>query len=85
MTLENIIIRSVSFDNGTKEVNIAAAYTGTITLIQDILTVSNIRVALSFFWTKSQKFQFDISAKFSVGDVPIDMRLIRDEQGKPSN
>ena len=82
MTLEHIIIRSVSLNTATKGVEIAASYTGTATLIKDILTVSNIRVGLSFVWTRSQKFTFDIGATFTVGDVPIDLRLIRNEEGK---
>ncbi len=82
MTLEHIIIRSISLDTSTKGVEIAAAYTGKATLIKDILTVSNIRVGLSFVWTRSQKFTFDIGATFAVGSVPIDIRLIRNEGGK---
>ena len=82
MTLEHIIIRSLSLDTATKGVEIAASYTGTATLIKDILTVSNIRVGLSFVWTRSQKFTFDIGATFTVGDVPIDLRLIRNEEGE---
>jgi hypothetical protein len=81
-TLEHIIIRTVSLNTATKGVEIAAAYTGTATLIEDILTVSNIRVELSFVWTRSQKFTFDLAATFSVGSVPIDIRLIRNEEGK---
>jgi hypothetical protein len=82
MTLERIIIRSVSLNTATKQVEMAAAYTGTATLIKDILTVSNIRVSLSFVWTQSQKFTFDIGGTFSIGDVPVNMRLIRNEEGK---
>ena len=82
MTLEHVIIRSVSLNTATKGVEIAAAYTGTATLIKDILTVSNIRVELSFVWTRSQKFTFDLAATFSIGSIPIDMRLIRNEEGK---
>lgn len=82
MTLEYIIIRSISLDTSTKGVEIAAAYTGTATLIKGILTVSNIRVGLSFVWTRSQKFTFDIGATFSIGNVPIDIRLIRNEEGE---
>ncbi|CAB3996011.1 Hypothetical predicted protein [Paramuricea clavata] len=81
MALEHIIIRSVSLNTATKGVEIAAAYTGTATLIKDILTVSNIRVELSFVWTRSQKFTFDLAATFSIGSAPIDMRLIRNDKG----
>ncbi|XP_028405118.1 uncharacterized protein LOC114527617 [Dendronephthya gigantea] len=81
MTLENIIIRSLSLDTSTKGVEIVAAYKGTATLIKDILTLSNIRAGLSFVWTRPQKFTFDIAATFSVGDVPVKVRLIRNEQG----
>ena len=82
MTLEHIIIRSISLDTSTKGVEIAAAYTGTVTLIKDILTLSNVRVGLSFVWTRSQKFTFDIAATFTIGSVPIDLRLIRNEEGR---
>ena len=82
MTLENIIVKSLSLDTSTKGVEISAAYTGTATLIENILTVSNIRISLSFVWTRSQKFQFEISATFAVGEVPIDLTLIRNEKGK---
>ena len=81
MHLEHIIIRSISLDTSTKGVDIAAAYTGTVTLIKDILTMSNVRIGLSFVWTRSQKFTFDIGATFTIGDVPIDLKLIRNEEG----
>ena len=82
MNLEHIIIRSISLDTSTKGVEIAAAYTGTLTLIKDILTLSNARVELSFVWTRPQKFTFDISATFTIGDVPINSRLLRNEKGR---
>jgi hypothetical protein len=69
-------------DTATKQVEIAAAYTGTATLIKDILTLSNIRVELSFVWAQSQTFTFDIGGTFSIGNVPVDVRLIRNEEGK---
>ena len=80
MNLEHIIIRSIHVDIRTKAVELAAAYTGT--LITDILTVSDVRVGLSFVSKRSQKFTFDIRGTFSVGNVPIDMRLIRNEEGR---
>ena len=82
MDLEHIIIRSVHMDIRTEAIELAAAYTGTITLIEDILTVSDVRVGLSFVSRRSQKFTFDIRGTFSVGNVPIDMRLIRNEEGR---
>ena len=82
MNLEHIIIRSISLDTSTKGVEIAAVYTGTLTLIKDILTLSNARVELSFVWTRPQEFTFDISATFTIGDVPINSRLIRNEEGR---
>ena len=82
MDLEHIIIRSVHMDIRTEAIELAAAYTGTITLIEDILTVSDVRVGLSFVSRRSQKFTFDIRGTFSVGSVPIDMRLIRNEEGR---
>ncbi|CAB4004337.1 Hypothetical predicted protein [Paramuricea clavata] len=81
MTLDRIIIRTFSLDTATKQVDIAAAYTGTATLIQDILTLSNLRVELSFVWAQSQTFTFDIRGTFTFGDVPVDVRLIRNEEG----
>ena len=82
MNLEHIIIRSIYMDYSTKAVELAGVYTGTITLIEDILTVSDVRVGLSFVSRRSQKFTFDIRGTFSVGSVPIDMRLIRNEEGR---
>jgi hypothetical protein len=82
LTLEDIIIRSISLDTSTKGVEIAAAYTGTATLIEDILTIANIRVQLSFVSTRSDKFNFDISGTFSIGVEPVDVKLIRNEEGK---
>ena len=82
MNLEHIIIRSISLDTSTKGVEIAAAYTGTVTLVKDILTLSNVRIELSFVWTQPEKFTFDISATFTIGDVPVNSRLIRNEEGR---
>ena len=81
MSLEKIIIKTVSLDTSTKRVEIAAIYEGTATLIKDILTISDIHIALSFVWTRSQEFQFDISASFSIGDAPIHVNLIRNKEG----
>lgn len=81
MDLERVIIRSAHMDVRTNVIELAAAYTGTMTLIEDILTVSNVRVGLSFVSMRAQKFTFDIRGTFSVGNAPIDMRLIRNEEG----
>lgn len=81
MTLENIVIRSFSLDISNQEVRISAGYTDTVTLIDDILTISNIRVEFSFLWTRWEKFEFNMAGSFSVGSTPVDIRVIRNEQG----
>ena len=71
MTLENIIVKSLSFDKATKMVDIAASYSGTVSIIPEILTISNINLQIVFTSTHSDSWKFDISASVTIGTVVI--------------
>ena len=71
MTLENIILKSLSFDKATKMVDIAASYNGTVSIIPGMLAISNINLQIVFNSTHSDSWKFDISAFITIGTIVI--------------